>query len=253
MLFFNRATFRKKIKKSVKFSMIKVTDHHAVVTGFSLTCTINSRYMTLLQSGLLLFCDDCSVAILCDWKPPMLLSTTGNGTKDACVLKIPTKEKKADLLPDFIGEKASTLVLERTKRKSVHKIIAGHGNRRRKQVDDEVYAVDENSIGRPSTRADIIETLFKRQYIVNKTQVLPGDWYSVGLVPFKMILVKSAELAGSWRKPLKILKGTFTAAAFISNMKRMVDALVYEVRSETTRVNISHVEVFKNKIKTKRK
>jgi DNA topoisomerase-3 len=47
-------------------------------------------------------------------------------------------------------------------------------------------------------------------------------------------LVKSAELTGSWEKQLKILKGTFTAAAFINNMKRMVDALVYEVRSETT-------------------
>jgi DNA topoisomerase-3 len=59
-------------------------------------------------------------------------------------------------------------------------------------------------------------------------------------------LVKSAELTGSWEKQLKILKRNFTAAAFINNMKRMVDALVYEVRSETTRANISHVEeVFK--------
>jgi DNA topoisomerase-3 len=47
-------------------------------------------------------------------------------------------------------------------------------------------------------------------------------------------LVKSAEL-GILGKQLKILKRNFTAAAFINNMKRMVDALVYEVRSETTR------------------
>jgi DNA topoisomerase-3 len=62
-------------------------------------------------------------------------------------------------------------------------------------------------------------------------------------------LVKSAELTGSWEKQLKILKRNFTAAAFINNMKRMVDALVYEVRSETTRANISHVGSIQNKLK----
>ncbi|MDD2821924.1 MAG: DNA topoisomerase III, partial [Flavobacterium sp.] len=52
---------------------------------------------------------------------------------------------------------------------------------------------------------------------------------------------KSAELTGSWEKQLKdIEKGTFTAGSFINNMKRMVEALVYEVRSETRRANISH-------------
>jgi DNA topoisomerase-3 len=59
-------------------------------------------------------------------------------------------------------------------------------------------------------------------------------------------LVKSAEL-GILGKQLKILKRNFTAAAFINNMKRMVDALVYEVRSETTRANISHVGSIQNK------
>jgi DNA topoisomerase-3 len=54
-------------------------------------------------------------------------------------------------------------------------------------------------------------------------------------------LVKSAELTGSWEKQLKdIEKGTFTAGSFINNMKRMVETLVYEVRSETRRANISH-------------
>jgi DNA topoisomerase-3 len=61
-------------------------------------------------------------------------------------------------------------------------------------------------------------------------------------------LLKSAELTGSWEKQLKdIEKGTFTASEFINNMKRMVDALVYEVRSETTRANISHASQVKNR------
>ena len=100
----------------------------------------------------------------------------------------------------------------------------------------------ENGIGRPSTRANIIETLFKRQYIVrNKKQVLPTLTGIQLIDTIQNELVKSAELTGTWEKQLKdIEKGTFTAAAFIRNMKSMVEALVYEVRSETKHANISH-------------
>jgi DNA topoisomerase-3 len=60
--------------------------------------------------------------------------------------------------------------------------------------------------------------------------------------------LKSAELTGSWEKQLKdIEKGTYSAGAFIKNMKRMVDALVYEVRSETKRANISHAITIKKR------
>ena len=113
-----------------------------------------------------------------------------------------------------------------------------------KQVDDEDLRelMKENGIGRPSTRANIIETLFKRQYIVrNKKQVLPTPTGIQLIDTIQNELIKSAELTGSWEKQLKdIEKGTFTAGAFINNMKRMVEALVYEVRSETRHANISH-------------
>ena len=68
-------------------------------------------------------------------------------------------------------------------------------------------------------------------------------------------LVKSAEFTGSWEKQLKdIEKGTFTAGAFINNMKHMVEALVYEVRSETKRANISHAgSVQKEEAKAEKK
>jgi DNA topoisomerase-3 len=86
----------------------------------------------------------------------------------------------------------------------------------------------ENGIGRPSTRANIIETLFKRQYIVrNKNRCYPATGIQL-IGTIQNDLVKSAELTGSWEKQLKILKRNF-AAAFINNMKRMVDA-VYEVK-----------------------
>jgi DNA topoisomerase-3 len=113
-----------------------------------------------------------------------------------------------------------------------------------KQVDDEDLRelMKENGIGRPSTRANIIETLFKRQYIVrNKKQVLPTPTGIQLIDTIQNELIKSAELTGSWEKQLKdIEKGTFTAGAFIKNMKRMVEALVTEVRSETRHANISH-------------
>ena len=54
-------------------------------------------------------------------------------------------------------------------------------------------------------------------------------------------MLKSAELTGSWEKRLKeIEKGEFNAGTFIKNMKKMVDDLVYEVRSEKVKANISH-------------
>jgi DNA topoisomerase-3 len=127
-----------------------------------------------------------------------------------------------------------------------------------KQVDDEDLRelMKENGIGRPSTRANIIETLFKRQYIVrNKKQVLPTPTGIRLIDTIQNDLVKSAELTGSWEKQLKdIEKGTYSAAGFINNMKRMVEALVYEVRSETTRANISHASsVQKEVVKVEQK
>ena len=62
--------------------------------------------------------------------------------------------------------------------------------------------------------------------------------------------MKSAELTGQWEKQLKdIEKGTYSAATFINNMKKMVDELVYEVRSETKKANITAENHTKKKVK----
>ena len=70
-------------------------------------------------------------------------------------------------------------------------------------------------------------------------------------------LLKSAELTGRWEKRLKeIERGEFNAGTFIKNMKKMVDELVYEVRSNKSKVRISHntstEKSSKNKILTKK-
>ena len=127
-----------------------------------------------------------------------------------------------------------------------------------KQVDDEDLRelMKENGIGRPSTRANIIETLFRRQYIIrNKKQVLPTPTGIQLIDTIQNELVKSAELTGSWEKQLKdIEKGTYSAGSFINNMKRMIEVLVDEVRSEKRHANISHAQTpQKEVVKTEKK
>jgi DNA topoisomerase-3 len=161
-----------------------------------------------------------------------------------------SKEKEPDLLPNFvIGEKGPhqpSFLEKETKppNQFTEATLLRAMETAGKQVDDEDLRelMKENGIGRPSTRANIIETLFKRQYIVrNKKQVLPTPTGMQLIDTIQNELIKSAELTGTWEKQLKdIEKGTYTAGLFINNMKRMVDALVSEVRSETNRANISH-------------
>jgi DNA topoisomerase-3 len=108
----------------------------------------------------------------------------------------------------------------------------------------------ENGIGRPSTRANIIETLFKRKYIERKKkQIIPTPTGIQLIDTIQNELLKSAELTGRWEKQLKeIEKGVFNAGTFIKNMKKMVEHLVYEVRSEKTRANISYQTTSNKKI-----
>jgi DNA topoisomerase-3 len=114
-----------------------------------------------------------------------------------------------------------------------------------KKVDDDELRelMKENGIGRPSTRANIIETLFRRKYIKrNKKQVIPTVTGIQLIDTIQNEMLKSAELTGKWEKQLKdIEKGTFSAGSFIKQMKQMVDQLVYDVRSETRKANISAV------------
>ena len=77
------------------------------------------------------------------------------------------------------------------------------------------------------TRANIIETLFKRQYIKrNKKQLIPTVTGIALIDTIQSELLKSAELTGLWEKQLKDNeKGEYSASLFIKNMKKMVDEL----------------------------
>ncbi len=263
----------KKIKKSTKvFNDKKVTDHHAIIpTGIQnrLQPAHQQVYDIIVRRFIAVFYDDCQVANtnVIGKAAEVSFKTTGKEILDkgwrvvfdtSTALSV-TKDK---LLPQFVkggkGTHEPSFLEKETKppnqftEASLLRAMETAG----KQVDDEEMRdlMKENGIGRPSTRANIIETLFKRKYIKrNKKQVLPTETGIQLIDTIQNNLLKSAELTGRWEKQLKdIEKGDFSAGAFIKNMKRMVDALVYEVRRETKRANISHeTNTQKNKVKSR--
>jgi DNA topoisomerase-3 len=124
-----------------------------------------------------------------------------------------------------------------------------------KFVDNEELrdALKENGIGRPSTRAAIIETLFKRRYIRKERKSLvatPTGVELIGLI--REELLKSAELTGLWEKKLRqIERHDYSAPQFISELKQMVTDIVNTVRADNSnrRITIMEEEEVKGKKK----
>ncbi|MDR2809248.1 MAG: DNA topoisomerase 3 [Tannerellaceae bacterium] len=95
-------------------------------------------------------------------------------------------------------------------------------------------ALKENGIGRPSTRAAIIETLFKRNYInKEKKNLYPTSTGKELIGAIREELLKSAELTGLWEKKLRLIeRGTYEARTFLEELKQMVGQIVSNVLSE---------------------
>ena len=111
------------------------------------------------------------------------------------------------------------------------------------KVYDEVLrdALKENGIGRPSTRAAIIETLFKRHYIRKERKNLWATPTGVELIGVsREELLKSAELTGRWEKKLRqIERHEYDPHTFLNELKQMVSQLVVEVLSDNTPRHVS--------------
>lgn len=251
----------KKLKKSAKvFNDKKITDHHAIIpTGMqgSLHGNHLKVYDIITRRFIAVFYEDCTVA-----------NTTVLGKVDTVPFKTTGKvilekgwrvvfetadgkdKKEKDELPVFKkGEKGphEPSFLEKETKAPKHyteaTLLRGMETAG-KQVDDEEMRelMKENGIGRPSTRANIIETLFRRQYIErNKKQILPTETGVQLIDIIKNNLLTSAELTGQWEKQLKeIEKGNFHAGSFVKNMKNMVEQLVVEVLMEQSHAKLSH-------------
>ena len=105
-----------------------------------------------------------------------------------------------------------------------------------KTVDNEELrdAMKENGIGRPSTRAAIIEKLFQRKYIVREKKNIKATEVGINLIHTIISpLLKSAELTGLWEKKLReIERGDFAAQQFLDELKQMTSEVVREVKSD---------------------
>lgn len=103
-----------------------------------------------------------------------------------------------------------------------------------KLVEDEELRdlMKENGIGRPSTRANIIETLYKREYMRKKGKNIEATPTGISLIDtIQNELLKSAELTGQWEKKLRMIeKGTYSTADFKNELQTMVCQLIESER-----------------------
>jgi DNA topoisomerase-3 len=250
---YTQALLGKKIRKSKKvFDDKKVTDHHAIIpTGYQKGLPQGEAqvYDIITRHFIAAFYPDCLVAntAVIGEVEKVKFKVTGKEILDEgwrVVLKAVQSKKKSDedkTLPTFVkgetGPHDPSFVEKQTQppkmytEASLLRAMETAG----KQVDDDELRelMKANGIGRPSTRAAIIETLFKRKYVRRKKKLLiPTE---VGLQLIEVIqseLLKSAELTGQWEKRLKeIEEGEYNAGKFIYDMKRMVHQLTAEVKA----------------------
>lgn len=244
----------KPVRKSSKvFDDKKVTDHHAIIPTDVAAPTLHGHeekvYDTIAKRFISVFYPDCEVSnttVLGEVKQTGF-KATGRQILDAGWRVVYQREAVTDedqqeetqLLPDFkqgetgphepvIQEKQTQAPKPYTEATLLRAMeTAG------KQVEDEELrdAMKDNGIGRPSTRAAVIETLFKRNYIRKERKNLVPTVTGIELIQtINNELLKSVELTGQWEYKLRqIEKGNYEAAAFLQEMKQMVSELVTQV------------------------
>ncbi|MDR0658924.1 MAG: DNA topoisomerase 3 [Mediterranea sp.] len=271
-----------KLPKSKKvFDNAKVTDHHAIIpTGMNpqnLTDMERRVFDRIARRFIAIFYPDCKIS-----------TTTVLGEVDKIGFKVTGKqilepgwrtvfakeqiedkeEKEGDeeqALPAFTkGESGPHLPDLNEKWTQPPKFYTEATLLRAmetagKLVDNDELrdALKENGIGRPSTRAAIIETLFKRNYIRKERKNLiatPTGVELIGLI--REDLLKSAELTGIWEKKLRgIEKKTYDAHQFLEELKVMVSEIVNSVLADNSnrRITLQQSTARELEEKTKKK
>ncbi|MDD6907106.1 DNA topoisomerase 3 [Phocaeicola faecicola] len=257
----------KKLLKSKKvFDNSKVTDHHAIIpTGIQpqgLTDMEKRVFDLVARRFIAVFYPDCkfSTTTVLGEVSQVEFKATGKqildpGWRIIFAKEVQEENKEGDeekVLPLFqqgesgphtpdLNEKWTQppkLYTEATLLRAME--TAG------KLVDNDELrdALKENGIGRPSTRAAIIETLFKRHYIrKERKNLIPTP---TGMELIQLIheeLLKSAELTGIWEKKLReIEKKSYDAATFLNELKQMVTDIVNSVLRDNTNRRITVVQ-----------
>lgn len=272
----------KPLPKSEKvFDSSKVTDHHAIIpTGVpaqSLTDLERNVYDLIARRFISVFYPDCKFS-----------TTTATGRVDEVDFKVSGKQildpgwrvlyakdvpqddndssKQKDeerTLPAFIkgesGPHKPTLTEKWTSpppyytEATLLRAMETAG----KFVEDEELraALKENGIGRPSSRANIIETLFKRHYIRRERKKIVATPTGIELIGIiKEELLKSCELTGIWEKKLRDIEHKkYDAGQFIDELKQQITTIVNDVLADNSNrhVAVTTDEDLKKKVKKK--
>ena len=249
-----------KLPKSKRvFDNSKVTDHHAIIpTGVparNLSDNERKVYDLVARRFIAAFYPDCEIS-----------TTTVLGKVEKVEFKVtgkqilkpgwrvvfgadqkdpdadPNQQDEEKVLPDFvIGESGPHQPLLKETWTTPPKpyteatLLRAMETAGKLVDNDELRdALKENGIGRPSTRAAIIETLFKRNYIRKERKSLFPTATGTELIHvIQEELLKSAELTGLWEKKLRqIEKGSYEARTFLEELKQMVNQIVINVLSD---------------------
>lgn len=250
---------KSKIPKSKKvFDNSKVTDHHAIIPTGQSPCSLvgdeRKMYHLIAQRFISAFYPDCefsSTIVLADVNEVNFKATgkviVNPGWRDVysdSTDKLSEEEQGDKILPHFeVGEsgnhepsllKKSTQPPKYYTEGSLLRAMESAG----KMVDDEELreAMKENGIGRPSTRATIIETLFKRRYIYRERKNILATQAGIDLIAtINEELLKSAKLTGIWENKLRrIERGDYSANEFIAELKEQISSIVVSVLSDNS-------------------
>lgn len=247
------------LKSKKVFDNSKVTDHHAIIpTGVNpqgLTDMERRVFDLIARRFIAVFYPDCkfSTTTVTGVAEEIEFKATGKQILDAGWRVIFAKEPQSDenkeneeesVLPAFTkgesGPHQPQLNEKWTQppRPYTEATLLRAMETAGKLVDNDELrdALKENGIGRPSTRAAIIETLFKRHYIRKERKNLIATPTGVELIQLiHEELLKSAELTGIWEKKLReIERRSYDAGTFLAELKQMVTDIVYSVLRDNT-------------------
>ena len=271
----------KPLKKTKRvFDSSKVTDHHAIIpTGVpatNLTDIERHVYDLIARRFIAAFYPDCKFATttVLGKVEKVEFKVTGKTILDEGWRVVYGKEKQEEetyesaeerTLPVFVkgesGEHIPSLAEKWTTPPKFYTeaTLLRAMETAGKFVDNEELraALKENGIGRPSSRASIIETLFKRHYIKRERKNLIATPTGIELIDLiREELLKSCELTGIWEKKLRDIEHKkYDAAQFIEELKAQIAEIVRDVLSDTTnrRVTVLSDQDLKKKMAPKAK
>jgi len=243
----------KPIKKTKQiFDNKKVTDHHAIIpTGIQpsgITPDEQKIYMTVAKRFIAAFYPDCIVSntTVMGQVGEVEFKATGKQILSPGWRvvyegeKIEEKEEENDkLMPTFeqgeTGPHEPVIIQRQTSppKPYTEATLLRAMETAGRQIDDEELRemLKDNGIGRPSTRANIIETLFRRKYIERKRKTIFATETGVHVIDtITNDLLKSPELTGDWEKKLRLIeKGEYDSEVFKKELIEMVVDLTNEI------------------------